>query len=124
MQNFGAVVISGMFAVLCFGLGLPLALGKVPRNALYGYRLNRYVMEDDDIWFEVNRMGGRDMVTASPVFLVIAVVASSYIGNVRVQTDLMFLMMFLTIAGLAFTMQRTFKLSYRLAEEKGLRPGA
>jgi hypothetical protein len=122
MQNYGAVVISGLFAVLCFGLGLPLALRKVPRNYVYGFRLNRYVMENDDIWFEVNSAGGWELVAASPVLLAIAVIAAFYIGNVRIQSDLMFVLMFLTIAGAALMILKTFRLSHRLAEEKGLRP--
>jgi hypothetical protein len=122
MQNFGALVISGIFTVLSFGLGLPLALRKVPRNYVYGFRLNRYVMENEDIWFEVNSAGGWDMVFASPVFLAIAVIAAFYIGNVRVQSDLIFLLMVLTIAGVACMTVKAFRLSYRLAEEKGLRP--
>ncbi|MDX2021151.1 MAG: SdpI family protein [Deltaproteobacteria bacterium] len=51
-----------------YGLGplfvlvsLPLALGKIPPNGLYGIRLPS-IMEDPALWYPVNRGVGREMV--------------------------------------------------------------
>lgn len=121
MQNYGALVISGSFAVLAIGLGLPLAYRKVRRNCWYGYRLNRYVMTDDDIWYEVNALGGKHVVIGGCCILAIAIVSIFFIGDPGAQSKLIFLTMVLTTAGLAYSIYRTFRLSHRLAETKGLR---
>ena len=39
------------------GLVLPLALGRVPPNALYGFRTPR-TLTDDEVWYGVNRPAG------------------------------------------------------------------
>ena len=78
MHDYRVVVISGIFTLLTFGFGLPLALGKVRRNRWFGFKLNTYIINDDDIWYAVNRVGGRVLVAASPLFLAIAVVAAVY----------------------------------------------
>ena len=121
MENFAAVFVAGIFAVIGIGLGIPLALQKVPRNYLYGYRINRYVMEDDDIWFAVNRVAGFHLVGAGIAFAVIVAISALFIGNPRVQMDILSGITILVMAGLALSMIATFRLSYRMAAEKGLR---
>jgi uncharacterized membrane protein len=39
-------------------VAIPLALGKVPRNSLYGFR-TRAALSDDRIWYPTNRALGR-----------------------------------------------------------------
>ncbi|MFH1807277.1 MAG: SdpI family protein [Pseudomonadota bacterium] len=44
-------------AMLFVVLGLPLLLGLVPRNRIYGFR-SRQAMADDRAWYRINRVGG------------------------------------------------------------------
>ena len=53
--------------VACIALGLlsvPLALGRVPPNAYYGFRIAA-TRASPEAWFRVNRFGGIGMVLAS-----------------------------------------------------------
>lgn len=51
-------------AVLLILVALPLALRKVPRNVVYGYR-TRATMANDEIWFEANAHFGRGLIVGS-----------------------------------------------------------
>ncbi|GAB4484581.1 MAG: hypothetical protein OHK006_09180 [Thermodesulfovibrionales bacterium] len=52
---------------LVFGaVALPLALRKVPRNIVYGFR-TRTTLSDDFIWYEANAHFGRGMLAAALV---------------------------------------------------------
>lgn len=53
-------------AVLLIVVALPLALRKIPRNGIYGYR-TRATMADDEIWFDANAHFGRGLIIASMV---------------------------------------------------------
>ena len=47
-----------LFSCLVFAvIALPLALGKVPPNGLYGYRTAR-TLADPAVWYAVNRASG------------------------------------------------------------------
>ncbi|MEP7216409.1 MAG: SdpI family protein [Anaerolineaceae bacterium] len=51
-------------AALLILVAIPLALRKVPRNVVYGYR-TRATMADEEIWFEANAHFGRGLIVAS-----------------------------------------------------------
>jgi uncharacterized membrane protein len=55
------------------GLGVPLALGRVPRNRWYGYRTRR-TLADDGTWYLVNRVSGKSLVVAGLVTAFMALV--------------------------------------------------
>jgi SdpI/YfhL protein family len=121
MHDYRVVVISGIFTLLTFGCGLPLALGQVRRNRWFGFKLNTYIIGDDDIWYAVNRVGGRILVAASALFLTIAVIAAVYVENHGMQTALLFITLGLILAVIVYSFSQTLRLSYRMADEKGLR---
>jgi uncharacterized membrane protein len=51
-------------AALLIVVAIPLALRKIPRNVIYGYR-TRATMANDEIWFDANAYFGRGLVIAS-----------------------------------------------------------
>lgn len=59
----GFLTILGCSALLIL-VAFPLALRKVPRNVVYGFR-TRTTMADDDIWFEANAHFGRGLIASS-----------------------------------------------------------
>ncbi len=59
----GFVTILACAALLILA-AIPLALRKVPRNLVYGYR-TRATMADAAIWFEANAHFGRGLIVAS-----------------------------------------------------------
>jgi hypothetical protein len=53
-------------------VGMPLARGRIRRNALYGYRI-RTTMRDDRIWYPVNALMGLWMIWAGSLAAIIGV---------------------------------------------------
>ena len=49
-------------------LGIPLLLGKVPPNVLYGLRTRR-TLADEEIWYRANRFAGLVLMLAGAVIL-------------------------------------------------------
>jgi hypothetical protein len=47
--------------VVCLALAIPLARGKVRRNALYGVRF-RESFQSDEAWMAINQFGGRRLM--------------------------------------------------------------
>jgi uncharacterized membrane protein len=60
-------------AVIIFVVSLPLILGLVPRNRIYGIR-TRKTLSDDRTWYSVNRFGGRMILGASAFYLIVATI--------------------------------------------------
>ena len=58
-------------ALIFFILSIPLALGMIPRNRLYGFRTRR-TLADDATWFRVNRVAGVGIMIASAIYGLVA----------------------------------------------------
>lgn len=58
--------------VLLIAIGVPLLLGKIGRNKIYGYRIPR-TLSDDRIWYPVNALTGLWMIWAGLLAAVIGV---------------------------------------------------
>jgi uncharacterized membrane protein len=59
--------------LLSAGLGIPLALGKVPPNLFYGFRTSK-TLSSPEIWYPANRSLGADMTVAGIVITVTSAV--------------------------------------------------
>lgn len=59
------------FSVLLVALGVPLAMGKVPPNPLYGFRTPA-TQADPALWYPVNVRTGGDLIGAGLVLGAIA----------------------------------------------------
>jgi uncharacterized membrane protein len=60
-------------AVIILAVSLPLILGLVPRNRVYGIR-TRKTLSDDRTWYSVNRLGGGVILAASVFYLIVALI--------------------------------------------------
>ena len=60
-------------ALVIAAIAAPLALRKVPPNAIYGYRA-RATMSDNALWFDANAHFGRSMIAAALASAAAAVV--------------------------------------------------
>ena len=60
-------------AAIIFAVSLPLILGLVPRNRIYGIR-TRKTLSDDRAWSSVNRFGGGMILAASVFYLIVAMI--------------------------------------------------
>lgn len=66
--------IAPLLALLNIGVSIPLVLGKVPPNKLYGFR-TRKTLGNRDIWYQANYTGGQNMIIATLIALIGFVVA-------------------------------------------------
>jgi uncharacterized membrane protein len=55
-------------SLLIFLASVPLVLGVVPRNRVYGIR-TRKTLSDDSIWYRANRFGGWALIISSCLYL-------------------------------------------------------
>jgi uncharacterized membrane protein len=69
-------------AVVIFISSIPMALGMVPRNRLYGFRTKR-ALADDATWFRVNRFAGIAIMIASVMYFTITI-SKPYDGDFRI----------------------------------------
>jgi len=60
-------------ALALFVLSIPLALGVISRNRLYGFRTKR-TLADDAVWFRINRFAGIAIMIASAIYGAVAMV--------------------------------------------------
>ena len=51
-------------------VSVPMLLGRVPPNQLYGYR-TRKTLSSPDIWYKANRVAGRNMFAAGALALIV-----------------------------------------------------
>jgi len=60
---------------LSFAVGVPFLRGWVPRNRLAGFRTPK-TLSNDRVWYEANRVAGRDWMIAGLVIMATAVVSA------------------------------------------------
>ncbi len=73
-------VVSGLVLV---GVCVPLILGVIPPNGLYGFRVRR-TMEHPEIWYPVNKYGGIRLLISS-LLLVVAAVSYTFIPGIAID---------------------------------------
>jgi hypothetical protein len=76
------IILIYMFAfsgLLLAILSLPLIMGKIPPNGLYGFRVKK-TMENPDIWFKVNTYSGKWLLVVGIMTILAAVGVSTFPG--------------------------------------------
>jgi hypothetical protein len=61
---------SGIFLA---GISIPLILGKIPPNGLYGFRVKK-TMENPEIWYLVNAYSGKWLLVVGIVLAIVSIV--------------------------------------------------
>ncbi len=56
--------------LLIIVLSIPMILGKVPRNSLYGFR-TAYTLSSDEVWYRANKISGIALVISGVFWLAI-----------------------------------------------------
>jgi hypothetical protein len=101
---------------LFIALGLPLALRKIKRNIFYGYRISIYVFENDDIWYQVNEMGGKHFV-----YIGATLIALQFINSLVMSKALTALSGIFLFCSILLSTIQAYKLTYKLAKKHGLK---
>jgi uncharacterized membrane protein len=72
MEGSVGYVIMGLVFV---GLGAPLIQERIPRNRWYGFRVAK-TFASEKVWYQANRVAGRDLVVAGVVISATALVTA------------------------------------------------
>ena len=59
-----------------FAVGVPFLRGWIPRNRLSGFRTSK-TLSNDRVWYEANRVAGRDLMIAGAVVMATAVYSAA-----------------------------------------------
>ena len=70
----GFSILFALVGLLFIGLSIPLILGRVPPNSFYGCR-TRKTLSDPKIWYEANRISGKDFLISGVLIFVASLVA-------------------------------------------------
>jgi hypothetical protein len=77
-----------MFFYIIFGVflavvAIPLILGKIPPNGLYGFRVKK-TMENPELWYPVNRRTGKWLLVVS-AFIIVAAAGLSLVPDISLD---------------------------------------
>jgi uncharacterized membrane protein len=67
-------IFSGLLFIL---LSIPLVLGKVKMNHLYGIRISK-AFESDENWYRINRYGGKVLIATGLILIVFGIAELIY----------------------------------------------
>ena len=70
-------VLFALVGLLFIGISIPLILGRVPPNSFYGCRTTK-TLSDPEIWYEANRISGKDFLISGVLTLVAALVMLAF----------------------------------------------
>jgi len=121
MNDYIGLVVSAPIAVVFIIMGLPLIYRKIKRNYFFGYRVSTYAMVDDDIWYEVNRLGGKFLVTIGCLLAVTSIFAAIFIYQPQAQDIILYFDLAIMFIGIPWSVIRGRLLNNQLARDKGLK---
>jgi uncharacterized membrane protein len=67
-------------AIIILVAALPLILALIPPNRVYGVRIPE-IMDDPQLWYQVNRYGGWALLVSSLLYLVVAAIFPSVVAG-------------------------------------------
>ena len=120
MNNYIALGVSGIFAVLFLACGLPLFLKKIKPNYLFGYRISQYAMLDSDIWYAVNRLGGIHLLIIGAFLAINTGFAWLGLDKNSNQELVLFIDLAILIIGGVYSTLAGIAYNNKLAKAKGL----
>jgi len=108
----GFSLLFAVVGLLLICLSIPLVLGKVPPNSIYGCR-TRKTLSDPKIWYGANRISGRDFLVSGVLVLVSSIAMLVFGQGVNPDHAVITLLsvMLLSVAGAAW---HCFKVGRRM----------
>jgi hypothetical protein len=120
VKTFLALAMSAPLALLFLFLGLPLFLEKIKPNYVFGYRISRYALLDEEIWYQVNKHGGGQLLIIGGLLILNSILAWLFLNKVEVQKAILNVDLVVIVGGSIYSLISGILLNKRLAREKGL----
>lgn len=105
-----AGIVTAAVGLIIIATSLPLIYRKVPRNDLYGIRIDES-LKSDERWYEINEFGGRELAKAGVVMMVSGL-AALFIPE-QFTLAYVWVNLFATVMALAVAVFRTFSWARR-----------
>lgn len=112
-------IIGAGLVVIC--LAVPLVKRKIKRNIFYGYRVSIYALSDDDIWYTVNEMGGKQMICFGIGLIIFGIAGFTFGVTPLEQTIYGIALGTYIIFSLIYTLYKLIKLAHKMAREKRMK---
>ncbi len=104
----------GVVGMLWIGLGIPLVRGKVRPNPWYGVRV-RATLEDERLWYPVNRLCGFGMAIVG----LLMVVTSVFLAAFPVRQDIsVVIQLSIMVVGSTWVLIQTFAFLKKLQRNR------
>jgi len=120
MERISGILVPGLLAFIFIVIGLPLVFRKIKPNFFYGYRLSSYVIENDDIWYRINEIGGKHLIIIGCLVAAISISAIFFVGHSEIQNIFLAAGLLTSVFGIILSWWRTLFIADKIAKEKGL----
>jgi uncharacterized membrane protein len=108
----GFSILFALVGLLFIGISIPLILGKVPPNSLYGCRTRR-TLSNPRIWYEANHISGKDFLI-SGVLVFAASIAMLVFGQGMNPDHAVVTLLSVMLLSIAVVAWRCFKVGRRM----------
>jgi uncharacterized membrane protein len=96
-----------LLGLLLAGLGVPLSMGKVPPNHIYGFR-TRHTLSDPNIWYPANAYSGNLMTIAGLILAIVAPLLVILPGIDEFTYPIALLITILVVMGVVMTLSLNY----------------
>jgi uncharacterized membrane protein len=127
MEGYSGTVLAAVTGLVYQALGWPLMKRRIKPNHWYGYRISS-TLKDERVWYPVNERGGKHLVLAGGVLLALALLGLLFIGDERLQWDLVIVTLVVSLASIAYSvivciqMARELERNIDLSSKTGAEP--
>lgn len=102
LEGYIGALVALLSGLVFLAVGWPLMRGRIGPNPLYGFRI-RATLRDERIWYPVNQRGGRHFVIIGAVQVALGVLGLIYLGDERLQRDLVIVTLAAIAGGLIYS---------------------
>lgn len=89
-ETFYIALLFFVVGALFVGLGIPLMLGRIRPNIWYGFR-TRKTLSNDEIWYSINQVTGKDMMWVGAILTVVSLVVMAMQDRISTESAVLIL---------------------------------
>lgn len=103
-------------AVSFLVIGMPLYYGKVKPNIIFGYYLSREGLTNNQIWYEVNKMGGTHLIVLGFFLSLNSIISAIFLNITPAQIVILKITIFISLLGIFYSLLRTYIFTMNLTD--------
>jgi len=95
-MKIALLAIEAVTAIVFIAMSIPLIMGKVPPNGMFGVRV-RKTIENEELWYRANAYFGKDFLIASTLVLALCIALYFKRNGMDTNTFLLVVSVVLTV---------------------------